>query len=97
MMTREQALAYIISHEKVARRDFMDYAKKRLHDNFIMPPEIRAKFLSAGGSYGEFKVDQDWHKELESEVWDGVMYAGLNRLREEMYSKAEFIPHAEQL
>lgn len=85
MITREQALAFILQHRKIAERDFIELAKElfRKHDG-VLPPEIRAKFLNAGGSYGEFKLKQDWEKEMESEIWDGVLYAGLKRMRQEM-------------
>lgn len=88
MINREQALAFIMQHRKIAERDFLliaaDIFKK--HDG-VLPAHVRAKFLEAGGSYGEFRVNQDWRKELESEVWDGVLYAGLERLKKEMTSK----------
>lgn len=92
MMTREQALAYIMQNEKRIRRDFLKYVEKRLHEAQIMPPTIRAKFLAAGGAYGEFKINHDWMAELESEIWDGVMYTGLEMLRHECIDPAKHVP-----
>ncbi len=93
MINREQALAFILQHRKIAERDFIELAKElfRKHDG-VLPPEIRAKFLQAGGSYGEFRVDQDWHAEMEAEIWDGVLYAGLQRLKHEFIDPASHVP-----
>ena len=84
MVTREQALAFIMQNRKAAERDFLNLAKElfRKHDG-ILPPEVREKFLNAGGSYGEFKLNHDWHDEMIQEVWDGVLYAGLAILKKE--------------
>lgn len=85
MLTREEALAFIMQHQRVAERDFINAARElfRKH-NGVIPPEVRAKFLSAGTAYGsELKINQDWPDEMQQEIWDGVMYAGLNLLKKE--------------
>jgi len=89
MVTREQALAFIMQHQRIAERDFLELARDLFRKNAgVIPPHVRAKFLAAGGSYGEFKINQDWRAEMEAEVWDGVMYAGLARMKKEMTSPA---------
>jgi len=50
-----------------------------------IPASVRSKFLLAGDQYGKFNLDVDWMKELESEVWDGICYSGLERFKKEMY------------
>lgn len=85
MITRQQALAFIMQNQRAAERDFLDLARELFRKNAgVIPPHVRAKFLAAGGSYGEFKINQDWLAEMEAEVWDGVMYSGLQRLKKEM-------------
>ena len=85
IVTREQVLTYIMQHETLARRDFLDFAKYLFHKHENIPASVRSKFLLAGDQYGKFNLDVDWMKELESEVWDGICYSGLERFKKEMY------------
>lgn len=86
MTTRDQALNFIMQHQRVAERDFLNTARDLFRkQKGIIPPEVRAKFLAAGAQYGhELKIDQDWMNEMTQEIWDGVMYSGLARLKKEM-------------
>lgn len=85
MITREQALAFIMQHQRLAERDFLMFAKEMFRkQEGTIPPNVRAKFLQAGDQYGAFKIGEDWMAQFESEVWDGVMYCGLERLRLEV-------------
>lgn len=85
MITREQALTFILQNQRRAEMAFLDHAREVFRrNNGVIPPSVRAKFLAAGGSYGEFRLNQDWTNEMEQEVWDGVLYAGLAQLKKEM-------------
>lgn len=75
-----------MSNEKKCRRDFIRQVEAIFARNRIAPPAIRAKFMQAPKEYGPLQLRNDWLKELEEEVWDGVMYAGLQRLKEEFFS-----------
>lgn len=84
MLNREQALAFIMQHRKSAERDFLRIAAEIFKKNDgVLPPDVRAKFLAAGGTYGEFKINHDWIDEMTQEIWDGVLYAGLAQLKKE--------------
>lgn len=89
MISREQALAFILQNEKVSRRKFLETAQGILHLHPFIPPDVRAKFLQAGNQYGEFKINEDWMTEIESEVWDGVMYCGLEQLKRDLIPSSE--------
>lgn len=83
MIPRTQALAFIMQHRRLAERDFLAYAKELFARHEFLPPEVREKFLNAGAQYGDLIISTDWQHEMEQEVWDGVMYAGLQRLQNE--------------
>jgi len=85
MATREEALAFIMKNQKRAKMLALQEIEKHLSSYEHLPPEIRAKFLGAGDGYGEFILNQNWLKELESEAWDSLMYAGLEIYRREMF------------
>lgn len=88
MISREEALSFVLQHEKLARRDFLQFAEHELKAHENVPATVRAKFILAKEQYGEFDLKHDWMEELRSEVWDGVMYAGLHRLKAEFLSPA---------
>lgn len=85
MVTREEALIFILSNEKRARRQLLAHIKERLDQQPFLPADIRQKFLSGTEEYGEFKLNQDWTKEIDSELWDAVCYSGLELLRQEFF------------
>ena len=85
-INREMALAFILQHEKESRRAFLKHAKWFLRQHEHLPALIREKFIAAGNEYGVFKINQPWVPHMESEIWDGVMYAGLDRYRRDLFS-----------
>ncbi len=78
-ITRETVVRCLRENEQTVKDNFLVYAQEVLANP--MPHSLIEKFLSRGEEYGEFDIEQDWLRECDGEIWDGVAYCELNRVK----------------